>query len=119
MAAPFPRSRLVPVGHRPPQPSDDCFHHDSFFPRSCDPEDAAQTWQSLPFPDISTRRLGTITEIAGLYILLAAGTRLLPEKIRIANYKLWMRSTLILWWVVLLLGFATYARWYVPHFFRR
>ena len=63
--------------------------------------------------------LGTITEIAGLYILLAAGTSLLPEKFRITNYKLWMRSVLILWWVVLLLGFATYARWYVPHFFRK
>jgi uncharacterized membrane protein YozB (DUF420 family) len=63
--------------------------------------------------------LGTITEIAGLYILLAAGTRLLPEKIRMTNYKLWMRSVLIIWWVVLLLGFATYARWYVPHFFRK
>jgi uncharacterized membrane protein YozB (DUF420 family) len=61
--------------------------------------------------------LGTITEIAGLYILLAAGTGVWPEKFRITNYKLWMRSVLILWWVVLLLGFATYARWYVPHLF--
>jgi hypothetical protein len=63
--------------------------------------------------------LGTITEIAGLYILLAAGTSLLPERFRITNFKLWMRSLLILWWLVLLLGFATYARWYVPHFFRK
>ena len=63
--------------------------------------------------------LGTITEIAGLCILLAAGTSFLPEKFRIANYKLWMRSVLILWWAVLLLGCATYARWYVPGFFRK
>jgi len=62
---------------------------------------------------------GTITEIAGLYILLAAGTSLLPEKFRITNYKLWMRTVLVLWWIVLVLGFATYARWYVPHFFRK
>lgn len=62
---------------------------------------------------------GTITEIAGLYILLAAGTSLLPEKLRITNYKLWMRTVLVLWWIVLVLGFATYARWYVPHFFRK
>jgi hypothetical protein len=47
------------------------------------------------------------------------GTSLLPEKVRITNYKLWMRSALILWWVVLLLGFATFTRWYVPHFFRK
>jgi uncharacterized membrane protein YozB (DUF420 family) len=63
--------------------------------------------------------LGTITEIAGLYILLAAGTSVLPEKFRITKYKLWMRTVLVLWWLVLLLGFATYARWYVPHLFRK
>jgi uncharacterized membrane protein YozB (DUF420 family) len=62
--------------------------------------------------------LGSVTELAGLYILLAAGTRLLPEKIRITQYKPWMRSVLVLWWLVLLLGFATYVRWYVPHLFR-
>lgn len=58
--------------------------------------------------------LGTITEIVGLYILLAAGTSVLPERFRITNYKLWMRTVLVLWWVVLLLGLATYVRWYVP-----
>jgi uncharacterized membrane protein YozB (DUF420 family) len=63
--------------------------------------------------------IGTITEIAGLYILLAAGTSVLPEKFRITKYKLWMRTVLALWWVVLLLGLATYARWYVPHLFRK
>jgi len=57
--------------------------------------------------------LGSITELAGLYILLAAGTTVSPEKLRITNYKLWMRSVLVLWWLVLLLGFATYTRWYV------
>jgi len=61
--------------------------------------------------------LGTITEVAALYILLAAGTRVLPEKFRITNYKLWMRTVLMLWWIVLLLGFATYVRWYVPLLF--
>jgi uncharacterized membrane protein YozB (DUF420 family) len=63
--------------------------------------------------------LGTVTEIAGLYILLSAGTSLLPEALRITKYKVWMRSVLTLWWVVLLLGIATYTRWYVPHLFRR
>jgi uncharacterized membrane protein YozB (DUF420 family) len=63
--------------------------------------------------------LGLITEIAGLYILLAAGTSVLPEKFRITKYKLWMRTVLVLWWVVLLLGLATYARWYVPHLFQK
>ena len=63
--------------------------------------------------------LGTMTEIAGLYILLAAGTSVLPETFRITKYKLWMRTVLMLWWVVLLSGLATYARWYVPHVFRQ
>jgi len=62
--------------------------------------------------------LGTITELMGLYILLSAGTSILPQKARITKYKVWMRSVLVLWWAVLLLGFATYARWYVPHGFR-
>jgi uncharacterized membrane protein YozB (DUF420 family) len=57
--------------------------------------------------------LGGFTELAGLYILLSAGTRLLPERMRITRYKPWMRSVLVLWWLVLLLGFATYTRWYV------
>jgi uncharacterized membrane protein YozB (DUF420 family) len=63
--------------------------------------------------------LGTITELAGLYILLAAGTSVLPERFRITKYKAWMRTVLVLWWLVLLLGIATYGRWYVPHLFRK
>ena len=63
--------------------------------------------------------LGSVTEIAGLYILLAAGTNVLPHNFRVTEYKLWMRSLLVLWWVVLLLGLATYSRWYVPDLFLR
>jgi hypothetical protein len=63
--------------------------------------------------------LGTLAEGGGLYILLAVGTSLLPPRLRIRNYKLWMRTVLVLWWAVLLLGVATYARWYIPHMFRK
>ena len=63
--------------------------------------------------------LGTLAELGGLYILLAAGTRLLPPRLRIRNYKLWMRTVLVLWWAVLLLGVATYGRWYIPHILRK
>lgn len=62
--------------------------------------------------------LGSIAEIGGLYILLAVGTNVLPQKFRMTQYKRWMRSVLVLWWLVLFLGFLTYARWYIPHFFR-
>ena len=63
--------------------------------------------------------LGTITEIAGLYIVFAAGTNIIPQRFRFTNYKLWMRTVLLLWWGVLLLGLATYVRWYVPGLFRK
>ncbi len=63
--------------------------------------------------------LGGIAELAGLYILLAAGTNVLPPRWRITRYKPWMRGVLALWWLVLALGAATYARWYVPGWFRR
>lgn len=63
--------------------------------------------------------LGTVTEVAGLYILLAVGTEFLPQQLRITNYKVWMRTVLVLWWLVLLLGLATYGRWYVPGLFRK
>ena len=62
---------------------------------------------------------GSVTEVAGLYILLAAGTTVLPQKLRLTRYKTWMRTVLALWWVVLILGMATYARWYIPALFRK
>lgn len=75
---------------------------------------------SRPYFALATAHaaLGSITELAALYILLAAGTRLLPEKLRLTRYKLWMRTVLVLWWLELFLGFATYARWYAPNLFR-
>jgi hypothetical protein len=63
--------------------------------------------------------LGSVAELAGLYLLLAAGTNLFPEKLRLIRYKLWMRSVLVLWWFVLLLGITTYARWHLPRLLRR
>jgi Ca2+/H+ antiporter len=63
--------------------------------------------------------LGTAVECAAVYILLAAGTTLLPEKLRLTRYKLWMRTVLASWWLVILLGAATYVRWYIPSLFRR
>ena len=58
---------------------------------------------------------GTVAECAALYIVLAAGTNVLPKKFRIKRYKLWMRCELVVWWATLVLGLATYGRWYVPH----
>jgi uncharacterized protein DUF420 len=56
--------------------------------------------------------LGGIVELVALYVVLSAGTRLLPEKLRMNDYKTPMRTLLIFWWLVLVLGLATYSKWY-------
>jgi uncharacterized membrane protein YozB (DUF420 family) len=55
--------------------------------------------------------LGTVAQLLGLYIVIRAGTNWLPERLRFQNYKLWMRTTLVLWWSVIILGIATYWAW--------
>ncbi|MCI4317502.1 MAG: hypothetical protein L3J96_03100 [Thermoplasmata archaeon] len=57
--------------------------------------------------------LGATAEALGIYIVLVAGTNLVPERFRFRRYKLWMRTELLLWWSVLLLGLGTYYLWYV------
>lgn len=56
--------------------------------------------------------LGAVAELLGLYILLVAGTNLLPQALRFRRWKLWMRIELALWLIVLLTGVATYFIWY-------
>jgi succinate dehydrogenase hydrophobic anchor subunit len=63
--------------------------------------------------------LETITAIAAVCVLLAAGTSVLPEKFDVNKYRLWMRRVQELWWVVLFLAFASYARLYVKDLFRK
>jgi uncharacterized membrane protein YozB (DUF420 family) len=69
-----------------------------------------------PFYALATAHaaLGSVTQLTGLYILLAAGTNILPQQLRLTKYKQWMRTVLVLWWLVILLGLMTYIRWYVP-----
>jgi uncharacterized membrane protein YozB (DUF420 family) len=57
--------------------------------------------------------IGFVAELLGVYIVLAAGTKILPESLRLVRYKFWMRIALVIWWLALLLGLTTYARWYV------
>jgi uncharacterized membrane protein YozB (DUF420 family) len=56
--------------------------------------------------------LGAVTELLGLYILLVAGTNILPQAWRFRRWKLWMRIELALWLFVLLTGIGTYFIWY-------
>lgn len=56
--------------------------------------------------------LGMGAEAFGLYIVLSAGTKLIPERMRIKRWKFWMRIALAYWWIVILVGAATYVYWY-------
>jgi uncharacterized membrane protein YozB (DUF420 family) len=56
---------------------------------------------------------GIAAEVLGVYIILVAGTSLIPERFRFRRYKLWMRTELGLWWVVVLAGIATYYLFWV------
>lgn len=58
--------------------------------------------------------LGAAAEVFGLYIVLVAGTKILPQSWKIRRWKLWMRVELVLWWIVLTTGIATYFIWYLP-----
>ena len=60
--------------------------------------------------------LGIAAEILGLYIVIVAGTNILPQWLRFNHWKLWMRAEMVLWAVVLLGGLATYCAWYVAPF---
>ena len=48
--------------------------------------------------------LGTLAEVLGVYIILVAGLKVLPQKLRFKNYKRWMRTELALWWLVIAIG---------------
>ena len=65
------------------------------------------------FPTIAVFA-GGLAEALGIYILLVAGTNLIPEKYRFRRYKLWMRTELGLWWTVVAVGLLTYYFWYAP-----
>jgi plastocyanin/uncharacterized membrane protein YozB (DUF420 family) len=56
--------------------------------------------------------LGSAAELLGLYVLLNAGTNVLPAALRFKNFRPVMRTTLVLWWAVIALGIGTYWLWH-------
>ena len=60
--------------------------------------------------------LGIGAELLGLYIIIVAGTNILPQWLRFKDWKLWMRTELVLWAIVLVSGVGTYCAWYVAPF---
>lgn len=61
---------------------------------------------------IAHATLGTLAELFGIYLILNAGTRLLPETLRLKNYKKWMRWELALWLLAIAFGIGIYMNWY-------
>jgi hypothetical protein len=51
---------------------------------------------------------GTVALLLGIYVVLVAGTPLVPKALRFGNYKIWMRTLISVWWLALFLGVLTY-----------
>jgi hypothetical protein len=60
--------------------------------------------------------LGIAAELLGVYIVVVAGTNVLPQWLRFKHRKLWMRTELELWAIVLFSGVGTYCAWYLAPF---
>jgi uncharacterized membrane protein YozB (DUF420 family) len=52
--------------------------------------------------------LGSVVLLLGVYVVLVAGTSLIPRRFRFQNYSAWMRTLLVLWWITIGLGVLTY-----------
>ena len=52
--------------------------------------------------------LGIIAEGSGIYLILRMRTQLVPQRLRVRNFKLVMQSTLGLWTILVLLGVGVY-----------
>jgi uncharacterized membrane protein YozB (DUF420 family) len=52
--------------------------------------------------------LGMLTLLLGAWVVLVAGTNVVPPRWRFRDYKAWMRTLLTLWWLGITFGVATY-----------
>jgi uncharacterized membrane protein YozB (DUF420 family) len=60
--------------------------------------------------------LGIAAKLLGLYVVLVAGTNVVPQWRRFKNWKWWMQAGLVLWAIALVSGVGTYCVWYVAPF---
>jgi hypothetical protein len=56
--------------------------------------------------------LGTLTALAGLWIVLQMNN-VLPSSLRVGGWKNLMRAAFAGYWLTALLGFTTYYFWYI------
>ena len=52
--------------------------------------------------------LGAVTVVLATYVVLVAGTSIVPPRWRFGNYRAWMRTLITLWWGTTALGIWTY-----------
>jgi hypothetical protein len=60
--------------------------------------------------------LGSAAELMALYIVLVAGTYLVPRQLRFKDWKRWMRIELLLCYVAFIGGLGSYYAWYIAAF---
>ncbi len=78
------------------------------FHRQVQPELARNLTRSEVLIPLLHAILGTIVQLNGLYIVLVAGTNILPKALRFDRYRPWMRTQLALWWVTIFFGIGAY-----------
>ena len=83
------------------------------FRRSFPPPSAAESLNSYYVLGAAHAALGAFAEVFAAYVLIVAGTNVVPKRLRFIRYRAWMRTAVVLWWMTLLLGLATYLRWYL------
>jgi plastocyanin len=57
--------------------------------------------------------IGLLAELTGIYLILRMNTQVIPESLRVSNYKLVMQTLIVLWTLIAVGGFAIYYYRYV------
>lgn len=57
--------------------------------------------------------VGALAWLMAFYVILVAGTPLIPHRLRFLNYRRWMRTAFGLWWAAFLLGCLVYYLFYM------
>jgi uncharacterized membrane protein YozB (DUF420 family) len=73
-----------------------------------------QSWRDVPVAIVLLHSfVGALAWLMAFYVVLVAGTPLIPHKLRFSNYRRWMWSAFLLWWTAFGLGCLLYFLSYV------
>ncbi len=74
----------------------------------------SSSWKDSGFTVVALHSLtGSLAWLLAFYVVLVAGTPLVPRRLRFSNYRRWMWMALVLWWIAFGLGCAVSYRQYV------